>query len=50
MVARRPDRVVIEIGPPAGWVHDLVEALGVQVQVANPNHDAWRWRKVKAKK
>ncbi len=49
VVACRPDRVVIEIGPQAGWVHDLVETLGVPVQVANPNHDAWRWRNVKAK-
>lgn len=49
VVERQPDRVVIEVGPQAGWVHDLVEALGIEVQVANPNHEAWRWRKVKAK-
>lgn len=44
-----PARVVIEIGPLAGWVHDLVRSMEVQVQVANPNHEAWRWRKVKHK-
>jgi transposase len=44
-----PDRVVIEIGPLAGWVADLVRGMGIELQVANPNHEAWRWRKVKAK-
>jgi transposase len=44
-----PDRVVIEVGPQAGWVHDLVTAMEVQIQVANPCHEAWRWRKVKSK-
>jgi transposase len=42
-------RVVIEIGPLAGWVCDLCRALGVEVQVANPNHEAWRWKNVKRK-
>ena len=49
VVAQRPGRVVIEIGPQAGWVHDLVTALDVQVDVANPSHEGWRWRRVKAK-
>lgn len=44
-----PHRVVIEIGPPAGWVKDLVEALGIEIEVANPNHEAWRWQRVKRK-
>ena len=44
-----PDRVVIEIGPQAGWVHDLVSALEIEIEVANPSHEAWRWRKVKSK-
>ena len=44
-----PDRVVFEIGPQAGWVHDIASALGLDVQVANPNHEGWRWRKVKRK-
>ena len=45
----RPDRVVIEIGPQAGRVYDLVTAMGIEIQVANPSHEAWRWRKVKSK-
>lgn len=49
IVAVGPDRVVIEIGAAAGWVQDLCEALDVDVQVANPNHEAWRWKNVKRK-
>ncbi|MGH7536945.1 MAG: IS110 family transposase, partial [Gemmatimonadales bacterium] len=49
IAAEAPDRVVIEIGPPAGWVCDLCRKMGVQVQVANPNHEAWRWKNVKKK-
>jgi transposase len=44
-----PDRVVIEVCSIAGWVCDLLAALGVEVQVANTSDDAWRWRKVKQK-
>jgi transposase len=46
---RGPDRVVIEIGNQAGWVRDLCEALDVPVQVANPNHEGWRWKNAKRK-
>lgn len=45
----RPDRVVIEICSVAGWVGDMVRGLGINLQVANPNHDAWRWKNVKRK-
>lgn len=45
----QPDRVVIEIGSAAGWVKDLAEAMNLTAQVANPNHDAWRWKNVKRK-
>ena len=45
----QPDRVVIEVCNVAGWVCDLLRGLGVEVQVANPSDDAWRWRKVKKK-
>lgn len=45
----RPERLVIEIGPQAGWVHDVAVRLGIPVQIANPNHEGWRWRKVKRK-
>lgn len=47
--AERPDRVVIEIGSTAGWVGDTVRAHGVPLEVANPSHQAWRWRSVKKK-
>jgi transposase len=45
----KPDRVVIEVCSIAGWVCDLMGALGIAVQVANTNDEAWRWRKVKQK-
>ena len=47
--AESPDRIVIEIGSQAGWVSDLAEAIGVEIEVANPNHDAWRWQHVSRK-
>lgn len=43
------NRVVIEVGAQAGWVCDICEALSVPVQVANPNHEGWRWKSVKRK-
>jgi len=49
LASHQPDRVVIEIGSAAGWIKDLAEAMGLTVQVANPNHDAWRWKNVKRK-
>jgi len=44
-----PDRVVFEICSSAGWLHDIVTALGTEVQVANTNTQAWRWKNVKNK-
>jgi transposase len=41
--------VVIEIGPTVGWVCDLCRGRGIPVEVANPNHEAWRWKNVKRK-
>jgi transposase len=49
LVLRQPDRLVIEIGPSAGWVHDLAVALGLTVQVVNPNDERWHWKRVKEK-
>lgn len=49
LAERGPDRLVIEVSSVAGWIKDLAEALEIQVQVANPNHDAWRWKSVKRK-
>jgi transposase len=45
----KPDRVVIEVCSIAGWICDLMGAMGIEVQVANTSDDAWRWRKVKQK-
>lgn len=45
----KPDRVVIEVCSTAGWVCDLLREMGIEVQVANTNDDAWRWRKVRKK-
>jgi transposase len=41
--------LVVETCDVAGWVHDLAVALGIQVAVANPAHEAWRWTRVKRK-
>jgi len=49
VVGGEAGRVVVEIGPGAGWVCDLCKALGIEVQVANTNHEAWRWKNVKKK-
>jgi len=47
--AERPDRVVIEVCTSAGWVGDVIRDRGIELQVANPSHQAWRWRSVKKK-
>jgi transposase len=44
-----PDRLVIEIGAQAGWIADLSESLKIELQVANPHHEAWRWKNVRRK-
>jgi len=49
IVEKLPDRVVFEISSTAGWVYDMVRALGIDAQVANPNHQGWRWKNVKRK-
>ena len=50
LFARRcPDRIVFEVGTSAGWVYDTAKEFGVEVQVANANHEGWRWRNVKNK-
>src|SRR5690606_10471786 len=43
LTTHRPQRVVIEIGSAAGWIHDLAVAMEIPIEVANPNHEAWRW-------
>ncbi len=49
IVRRAPDRLVIEVCNISGWIRDLAVALNVPIQVANPNHEGWRWKKVKRK-
>jgi len=49
VVAEAPGRVVIEIGPLAGWMSDLCRELGVELQVADTSQEAWRWKTVKRK-
>lgn len=49
LTTHEPQRVVIEIGSAAGWVHDLALTMGLPIQIANPNHEAWRWKNVKRK-
>jgi transposase len=45
----RPDRVVIEACPAAGWVCDLAQRMGIVIQVANGNDERWKWKTVKDK-
>ena len=45
----QPERIVFETSSMAGWVHDIVATMGVSIQVANPNHESWRWRNTKSK-
>lgn len=50
LAANGVDRLVIEVCHLAGWVVDLAKAMGIaDVQVANANHEAWRWKNVKNK-
>jgi len=49
LIEHEPDRVVIEVGSAAGWLKDLCESLEIAIEVANPNHEAWRWKSVKRK-
>jgi len=48
-VEQQPDRIVIEVGSQAGWVCDLAAAFEIPIQVANPNHEGWRWKTTKRK-
>lgn len=49
LATHQPQCVVIEIGSAAGWIHDLAVTMDILIQVANPNHEAWRWKNVKRK-
>jgi transposase len=49
IVEESPGRIVLEICSVAGWVFDLAKSLGVEVQVANTNGQAWRWKNTRRK-
>lgn len=49
IVVQPADRVVMEIGSAAGWIFDMATSLNLATQVANTNHEAWRWKNVKKK-
>jgi transposase len=49
IVEMQPDRVVLEICTSAGWVVDIARVLDKEVEVANPLHEAWRWKNIKRK-
>ena len=49
LTAVGPDRLVVEVGTVTGWVHDIAVALRIDIQVANPNTEGWRWCRVKRK-
>lgn len=49
LAACAPDLVALEIGPLAARVHDLAQAPGRKVLVADTTEDAWKWKNVKRK-
>ena len=49
IVAKEPQRVVLEVCNIAGWVVDIARTLGKETETANTTHDAWRWKNVKKK-
>jgi|HubBroStandDraft_1064217.scaffolds.fasta_scaffold75808_1 transposase len=49
LVEHQPDRLVLEVGPAAGWVCDLAAVLELPTQVANTNDERWQWKRAKKK-
>jgi transposase len=49
LAEKAPDKIVFEICSAAGWIYDIAEVLGFEIEVANPSHQGWRWKKVKRK-
>lgn len=49
LVEMAVERVVIEVCDMAGWIQDLCQSLGLELQIANANTQGWRWRNVKVK-
>ena len=48
-VELEPDIVLFEAGSSAGWVADLLRTLKIPFEVANTNHESWKWNKSKKK-
>jgi transposase len=49
IVELSPARVVFEICSMAGWIYDVARCAGAEVEVADTNGQAWRWKNVKRK-
>jgi len=49
LVARRPDVLVLEIGPDAGWIYDMACALDIDTKVVNTNDERWQWKATRNK-
>src|SRR5437588_5114844 len=41
--------VVFETCDTCGWVHDVLQPLGVAIVIVNANDERWRWHRVKRK-
>ena len=44
IIEESPGRIVFEICSVAGWIFDIAKSLGVKVQIANTNGQAWLHR------
>ncbi len=49
MLETEPDQVIIEICPIAGWIYDLIKTMEINIVVANPTNEAWKWKNIKRK-
>jgi transposase len=49
LIEASPSLLVIEACSICGWIADLARSLSIQVRVANPLGEAWKWKKVKRK-
>jgi transposase len=49
LITETTDRLVMEVGSAAGWICDMAASLDIKTEVANANHEGWRWKNVKKK-
>ena len=49
LATNHPQRVVIEFDSAAGCIHDLAVTMEIPIEVANSNHETWRWKNAKRK-